>query len=84
MSLSLSTDGGRTWSASRVMDASPHLAASTCTHAIMQEGLVAAFGLSNYSAEEVERCCEVPMAYWLFSITKITGSFHRAAILKVS
>ena len=33
---STSTDGGRTWSASRVMDASPHLAASTCTHAIMQ------------------------------------------------
>ena len=34
--------------------------------------------------EEVERCCDVPMAYWLFSITKITGSFHRAAMLKVS
>ena len=30
-----------------------------CTHALMQEGLVAAFGLSNYSAVEVERCVAI-------------------------
>ena len=30
-----------------------------CTHALMKEGLVAAFGLSNYSAVEVERCVAI-------------------------
>ena len=30
-----STDGGRTWSPPRVMETSPHPAASTCTHAVM-------------------------------------------------
>ena len=33
---STSSDGGRTWGTPRQMDTSPHLAASTCTHAIMQ------------------------------------------------
>ena len=33
---STSVDGGRTWSPPRRMDTSPHFAASTCTHGIMQ------------------------------------------------
>ena len=33
---STSSDGGRSWSRSRRMDTAPHLAASTCTHAIMR------------------------------------------------
>ena len=30
------------------------------------------------------RVIEVPMAYWLFSMTKTTGSFHRLAMLNDS
>jgi hypothetical protein len=36
------------------------------------------------AVSDAERSTLVPMAYWLFSITYTTGSFHSWAMLKLS